>query len=120
MIKLFLLAATLTVAPAFSQNLTFRIPFDFSTANRHWQPGSYEVTFLRPDVLQIHNLDTSQNEVMFTTGTDSHAKEGKAVLNFNRYGESYFLSQVWVGVDKGRALPKSSPEKERAAKLGRP
>jgi hypothetical protein len=33
-------------------------------------------------------------------------------LVFNRYGQTYFLSQIWTGGDQGRQLFKSNREKE--------
>jgi len=39
----------------------------------------------------------------------------KTKLVFNRYGDKYFLSQVWIaGETRRRELPKSSREKEVA------
>ena len=39
----------------------------------------------------------------------------KTKLVFNRYGNHYFLSEIWVnGATRGRQLPKTSREKELA------
>lgn len=42
----------------------------------------------------------------------------KTKLVFNRYGNQYFLSQIWVkGATLGRQLPKTSREKEVGREL---
>jgi hypothetical protein len=44
--------------------------------------------------------------------TQSGETEIKASLVFNRYGDSYFLSEVWTGEDQyGLRLPKSRTER---------
>jgi hypothetical protein len=52
-----------------------------------------------------------------------HRRPGAAAeskLVFDRYGKDNVLSQIWVvGLDEGRAVPKSEVERERAALLRR-
>jgi hypothetical protein len=44
----------------------------------------------------------------------------KTKLVFNRYGDRYFLSQIWMnGATLGHQLPKSSREKEIAKDMAR-
>jgi hypothetical protein len=43
-------------------------------------------------------------------------KDGESTpeLVFHKYGNSYFLSEIWTGLGQGRQLPKSEREKELA------
>src|SRR6266566_4315139 len=56
----------------------------------------------------------------FTAGVMTHAAsinapQAKSKLVFHRYGNRYFLTQVWsAGSSLGRELPKSAKEKEQA------
>jgi hypothetical protein len=40
---------------------------------------------------------------------------GVPALRFNRYGDRYFLSQVWTGTDQGQELARSQAEREQIA-----
>jgi hypothetical protein len=48
------------------------------------------------------------------------AMDGKGALRFNRYGDRYFLSQVWTGGAVGQELAKSRAEREQIASSGAP
>ncbi len=59
-----------------------------------------------------------KNAVMLlTTGVSSRKVSEDARLVFQRYGESYFLSQLWKpGYDVGRQFPQSKLEREAASR----
>jgi hypothetical protein len=115
--KFFALAALLG-APAFAQEFKFDVPFAFTTGSQTWDAGNYTVS-LSTGVLNIRNTLTHKGSFLMTTATDSHAKaDGLAVLKFNQYGDRYFLSQLWVGLDRGAALRKSQAEKEQSKGVG--
>jgi hypothetical protein len=62
----------------------------------------------------IRRTDSSANALALTLAVD--AKDGKSepVLMFHKYGNSYFLSEIWTGESQGRRLFKSEREKELA------
>ena len=49
---------------------------------------------------------------MTTIGRNVKANRGTAKLIFNKYGETYFLAEVWDSTENGHALPKSRTEKD--------
>ena len=110
------LTAVLAIAPAFAQNTTkATIPFDFNVGQTKMTAGAYTVRSIAPGTIQLVRDDFKASAIVITHGVQaSKAPEG-AKLVFNRYGDSYFLSQVWnAGNPLGKQLPKSRPEKEVA------
>jgi hypothetical protein len=51
---------------------------------------------------------------MPTVRRTEEKNRGTAKLIFHRYGESYFLAEVWDSTENGYALPKSRTEKDTA------
>ena len=52
----------------------------------------------------------------FATQAPKYNEQGKLI--FNRYGDNYFLSQVWPPGVTGRGIAKSNREKELASNAG--
>ena len=114
--KTIFLAAVLAVSSLYAQQpLRVDVPFDFAANSAHWRAGAYEIAFPIPSVILIRNLDNKQVMMVQTVGMESIAKTDAAKVVFNRYGDSYFLSQVWRS-STGRALIQSIAERELAAR----
>ncbi len=94
------------------------IPFDFMVGDETLPAGTY--TFAHPttmpDVLLIRSLDGHESVVVITRGVqESRTPPDETKLVFTRYGDVYFLAQVWtVGKIEGREFLKSSTESEVA------
>ena len=104
-----------------AQSLQYRIrvniPFDFSIANKKLPAGNYSIG---------RAIQNSDNTVLSILDGSGHTKEARlsipvlaaeaknqATLVFHRYGDEYFLYQVWdAGETTGRQFPKSSAERE--------
>jgi len=107
-----------------SDHLRAKIPFDFVVGNKNLPAGEYFIVNAKTTsdiVLTISSRNDVANTltipVQIGTPTDT------AKLVFHRYGDQYFLFQVWqVGATAGRALPKSRAERdvERKARLSAP
>jgi len=116
--------AALAICVAYAQSSTViaKVPFDFVVANRNMEPGDYRFTIdlVQATILVRGVADDSAAFVLSCTapaGTTYH----DAKLVFHRYGERYFLSQVWpAGVADGRQLPQSAKERELAMNRRRP
>ena len=73
------------------------IPFDFMVRGKMLPAGNYEVSRINDDPigLMIRNLDQKHDTVMFETEPVYMRKTpGKNMLVFNRYGDTYFLSEI--------------------------
>lgn len=116
--KLLLTLATALVATtaAYAQTVKAEIPFNFSVGKTVLPAGDYTFdTQVAPHVLRVRSADW-KNAVMIQAVSVHPAivrEPGKIV--FNRYGNTYFLSQVLYQGSSGRELSKSPREKEMAA-----
>jgi hypothetical protein len=92
----------------------------FLVGNATLPPGKYEVRRIddtNPNVSEIRSAD-GRTAVVFET-EDAQLRDdqpaSKTELVFNKIGNQYFLSQVWVaGSLNGRELAKSKMEKKLA------
>jgi len=110
-----LLAASTAVGQTKPGDTIADIPFAFTVSNHTLPPGLYTVTRLSEKALRICN---SQNRGTFalTNRVEGKAPESGKVI-FHRYGDAYFLSEVWVAASRtGRKVLQSRSEKELAGK----
>jgi hypothetical protein len=108
---------TLVAATAHAQlpgtALRASIPFDFSVKGKILPAGDYEIRRIsdEPDGLVISSL--SDKHALFETNTvDAPRTARRSEVVFHRYGDSYFLSEVFAGGgETGRELPVSRQER---------
>ena len=110
------LVLTSTLAPVYGQSMKVDIPFDFVAAQATLPAGEYRVS--RNDPAQgVVRLISSKGSsaICLTSGIQSNRPSNTAKLVFNRYGNHYFLSQVWAqGHTTGQVLRPSKAEREIA------
>lgn len=95
-----------------------KIPFAFSAGNRILPAGKYLVSITNPvsdqKIVKLTNLATHETAML-----QMHLKNGKADgdarLIFNRYGEQFFLAEVWTAAD-GIGMEASRSRVELAAR----
>src|SRR5262249_22490324 len=93
------------------------IPFGFMVGSEAFPAGAYTVARLGngESVLVIRSGDGRKSVAFLTNGTYSARAREKAGLIFNRYGDQYFLTEVWtVGDLTGRQLIPSRGEREQS------
>jgi hypothetical protein len=93
------------------------IPFEFTAGQMTLPAGEYRVQKAvdGSSVLLIQRTDRSAQALAPSFAAEANEKQAKSKLVFHRYGDRYFLSQVWIaGTSRGRELPKSAKEKEQA------
>jgi len=115
------LLAVVVSATAYAQEpgqpVRATIPFDFSLRGKTLPAGKYEIRRIsdEPDGLMIVgiNRDNRSERVMFETEAVQARKiPRRGELVFNRYGDSYFLSEIFVsGEQEGRELHASRQER---------
>ena len=112
--------ALLAAASAFGQQkIRVNVPFEFHVSAVVLPAGQYEVNVGAHNMQSLVSFDCSEcrasaNATTFGIGGGADAlTQGRLV--FNKYGETYFLSQVWSpGYSQGRAINKSKTENEIA------
>lgn len=92
------------------------IPFDFIVEGKTLPAGTYEVRRITeaPEGLIIRNVNSKRDHCVFETETMQQNRLPRHdEIVFNRYGDSYFLSEVLTGgMESGRRLAPSHAEKQ--------
>ena len=92
------------------------IPFDFIVDGKTLPAGNYEVSRITeaPEGLIIRSVDNKHDHCVFETETmNQNRRPRHDEIVFNRYGDTYFLSEVLVGgMESGRRLAPSRAEKQ--------
>lgn len=96
-----------------NRNISVDIPFEFSVGDQTLPAGRYILGQLssKSVALHINNLDNAETAQPLTAIVRASEAKQESVLVFQRYGNSYFLSQVWVAGERtGREMLKSDRE----------
>jgi hypothetical protein len=107
-----------------SDHIRAKIPFNFVVGNKKLPAGEYflgNAQTTSDSVLAISSRNGVANTL--TISAQIRTPTDTTKLIFHRYGDQYFLFQVWqMGVTTGRAVPKSRAERdvERKARLSVP
>jgi hypothetical protein len=107
------LAGAIAVNAA-DKTITANVPFNFYMGSTVMPQGAYRVEEFSHGAVVA--LRTSHASMAITTfGVSGKSESEPARLVFRRYGETYFLTQIWAADGSiGRALPRSAREKELA------
>jgi hypothetical protein len=108
------LAATSLVAQS-KPLIKVNVPFNFVAGAKTLPAGEYQVHTERSNVVLIQSMDSKSNMNLIAHSAEDRKMDGVAALRFNRYGDRYFLSEIWHGSDVGQQLSKSRAEKEQIA-----
>jgi len=99
----------LATASAYAQTVKLKadIPFNFVVGNTTLPSGEYTIRSLTSQALYIDS--SGHNPIVFLANTcRSTRPSAQTKLVFARYGDRYFLSEMWMkGNSGGRQLPKS-------------
>lgn len=107
------LAALTSVKAQSGLQVQVTVPFDFIVGDEKLPAGDY---FLRPHTtaqgaLMITNWDERRTVIFMARFAERLNPQNHAKLVFYRYGDEYFLRQVWSTGVKGYELPKSRTER---------
>ena len=118
-----LLSLLLVAGSAIAQTVHVRgdVPFNFAVGNKTLPAGTYDIRTISSGdskTLRLQSRDGSASMMLNSNAAEKLEPANKTKLVFNRYGNQYFLSQIWVkGETLGRQLPKTSREKEVGREL---
>ena len=119
------MAMSMTIGSAqgqtLSHSLTVNIPFDFFVADKKMPAGKYWIgrspQHSDDTFLMISSLNDHVKSFRLTSRVETLKPKEGGTLVFHRYGDQYFLSQVWqAGESSGRMLFKSRREREMEQK----
>ncbi len=109
--------ACLTVQAQAGNRMKADIPFRFIIGDQTLPAGEYTVRYVNQDsgktALLFKSTDGKTSRIVNMNTAQRGEQETAASLVFNRYGDQYFLSEVWTGVDQyGLSLPASRAERQ--------
>ena len=111
-----LLVASAALAQGRPGDVLVNVPFTFVVGTHQMQPGRYIVTPVANGFLRMYDTEAADNQLFLPVNAVQSNKPQDAKLVFHRYGDTYFLAEVWNGIsDTGRQLLKSKAEKEIAS-----
>ena len=104
------------------QRLRVSIPFAFNAGDTKLPAGKYRLHVVNPSsdrcILQIAGTDGTSRVMIKTMDIQGQSSE-EARLTFKRYGDQYFLTQVWMAAESsGFETPTSKAEKMLRRQLG--
>ncbi len=110
-----MLAAALIVSVPFAQaqsRVKAEVPFAFSLQDKTMPAGNYQIIAVSDRVLEVWNLGAQHGQLL-AKQISVQSKDQSPKLVFHKYGDQYFLSQIWDGQnDTGIQLAESKREKE--------
>jgi len=114
---LLLLSAAALAAGIFGPELEATVPFTFIVRNQEMPAGAYSVSRVpvqtAPGPLLIRNHNVHKDKPVFTScypTTRDRTSGGSPKLVFHRFGNHYFLAEVWPDRAAGYILPPSREE----------
>ena len=98
--------------------LRANIPFEFRMGQTSFPSGEY---IFQPSshILVVRQAEGHHSTVMALTQQAWRSnKSENNIVEFNRYGDTYFLSKLWIqGSTDGEVLPLTSHERELARQM---
>jgi hypothetical protein len=113
-VVLSLATAVVSAKPQSANRVVANIPFEFSVGYKTMAAGEYSVRTVSSagDALMIQSADGTSSAVRLSDATERAKDKSHARLVFHKYGDRYFLAEVWNGADRtGRQLLKSQEER---------
>ena len=103
LVSMFTLCAAVATANA---QLTYpvraNVPFDFSIGDKKLQAGQYRFSRSSGDrIILVSNVDDNTSVFQSTFGTEVLTPLNESKLVFHRYGDQYFLEQIWTAGERG-------------------
>ena len=116
LMMIFALALATAVVSANAQSanrVMANIPFEFVVGDKTLSAGKYSVqpANASSNALGIQNIDNGMSAVRLSNQTQEDRTKTRVRLVFHRYGQNYFLAEVWNGDSTGRQLLKSRQER---------
>jgi hypothetical protein len=108
--------AALAASASFAETYYFNVPFNFVVENRAVTAGQYVLDSSAVSGALLLRSD-DQKSILTVAGASMTSENGGQTgrLVFHRYGNRYFLEQVWTRGGAGHQLRQSAEERELVA-----
>src|SRR5215210_3501507 len=102
---IFLGLAVTSVHAQAPSRVEVNIPFEFSAGKTTLKPGIYSIKRMSGNLLSLRNSEDKSAVILNAPLTiSSNDPEAVERLVFNKDGDQYSLSQIWLTADSGREL----------------
>jgi hypothetical protein len=110
---IFLGLAVASVHAQAPSKVEVNIPFEFSAGKTTLQPGVYSIKRMSGNNVIVSSEDGKSNVILSAPVTDTSSDpNGVERLVFEKHGEQYALSQIWLTADTGRQVWTSGKNKK--------
>ena len=119
MLGLLLGLAAISASAQTGGRIEASIPFDFAAGETRLKAGDYSVKRISKDALQLRNAQNEKSVIVMAPLVIQQTRnDAPERLVFKRYGNEYFLSQIWItrGAD-GHGLFASKAENRLAKQM---
>jgi hypothetical protein len=99
-----------------AQTLTANVPFQFVVNGQTLAAGSYAVSEASPRTLIVQGRGTKGAAAALAVNFEPASSQLPAKLVFHRYGDRYFLAQVWIPGKHHSTFKPTSAERELNAR----
>ena len=117
-LSIVLVLTAITVSAHSERSKVTNIPFNFIVGQKTMPAGEYTIEPNRRDydtIWLVQSLDGHTSALFATIPVRARETQEKTKLVFHKYGDQYFLSQIWtVGNNSGRELRMPRLERELA------
>jgi hypothetical protein len=101
------------VAQSSSERWLADIPFAFRSGSEVMPAGKYQIREVSDHVLMVSGANQHRSQFLLAIHAETLHPSVRGKLVFHRYGDRYFLYQIWSpNQSTGFELPKSHAEKE--------
>lgn len=100
------------------EKMRANIPFDFNVGTANLSAGNYTLSAPNWATIMLRGVDSHEIATVSTHNAENLVAGQRGKLVFHRYGNVYYLAQVWgPGQTIGRELPRSEAEKDTAKRM---
>jgi len=116
LVAMFVLLTAGSLFAQISGAVKANVPFDFTAGNITLPAGEYKIANTEHPGTLLIGQDGSQTKFVGSNPAEANRDAAMSKLVFHRYGDRYFLYQIWVqGENRGSELPMTKLEKELRA-----
>jgi len=94
--------------------MTATVPFGFELGSKHLAPGTYTISTPVDGVVEIRS--TTDAAMIIANHGQSGRPTKTAKVVFDRYGDHYFLRQLWFSPEENSYLESPESKAEKQAK----
>ena len=116
-VGLVLAAAVVSANGQAATFVTADVPFDFIIADKTLTSGKYMVREATTNAVKISTPEGKSTVIRLSNLAIDKSKKRTARMVFHRYGQQYFLAEVWSGDNYGRQLLKCKRERHLRQEL---